>query len=107
MAHPIGHVNNIPTIQFFTGISRNTKSKLYMLSLNGISKIMYCRILINIPFYYEEGKIFVFQQNVGYFLGKHTCAKQASLCDLLTPDFGHTKEWSAAPTVAVNLTPET
>ena len=29
----IGHVNNIPTMQFFTGISRNTKSKLYMLSL--------------------------------------------------------------------------
>ena len=28
-----GHVNSIPTIQFFTGISRNTQSKLYMLSL--------------------------------------------------------------------------
>ena len=28
-----GHVNNIPTMQFFTGISRNTQSKTYMLSL--------------------------------------------------------------------------
>ena len=27
----IGHVNNIPTMQFFAGISRNTQS--YMLSL--------------------------------------------------------------------------
>ena len=31
--NPIGHVNNIPTIQFFIGISRNTQSKSYMLSL--------------------------------------------------------------------------
>ena len=29
----IGHVNNIPTMQFFTGISRNTQSKSYRLSL--------------------------------------------------------------------------
>ena len=29
----IGHVNNIPTMQFFDGISRNTQSKSYMLSL--------------------------------------------------------------------------
>ena len=29
----IGCVNNIPTIQFFTRISRNTQSKSYMLSL--------------------------------------------------------------------------
>ena len=29
----IAHVNNIPTMQFFTGIFRNTQSKLYMLSL--------------------------------------------------------------------------
>ena len=28
----IGHVNNIPTMQFFIGISRNTQSKSYMLS---------------------------------------------------------------------------
>ena len=31
----IGHVNNIFTMQFFTGISRNTQSKPYMLSLTG------------------------------------------------------------------------
>ena len=31
--NPIGHVRNIPTMQFFTGISRNTQSKSYMLSL--------------------------------------------------------------------------
>lgn len=29
----IGHVNNVPTMQFFTGISRNTQSKPYMLSM--------------------------------------------------------------------------
>ena len=29
----IGHVNNIPTMQFLSGISRNTQSKSYMLSL--------------------------------------------------------------------------
>ena len=28
------HVNNIPTMQYFTGISRNTQSKSYMLSLS-------------------------------------------------------------------------
>ena len=31
--HVIGHVHNIPTMQFSTGISRNTQSKTYMLSL--------------------------------------------------------------------------
>ena len=30
--HVIGHVNNIPTMQLFTVISRNTQSKTYMLS---------------------------------------------------------------------------
>ena len=29
----IGHVNNIPTVQFFTEISRDTQQKSYMLSL--------------------------------------------------------------------------
>ena len=29
----IGHVHNIPTMQFFIGTSRNTQSKLYMLTL--------------------------------------------------------------------------
>ena len=29
----IGHVNYIPAMQFFAGISRNTQSKSYMLSL--------------------------------------------------------------------------
>ena len=33
MIDMIGHVNNIPTMQFFTGISRNTQSKSYMLAL--------------------------------------------------------------------------
>ena len=28
-----GHVNNIPKMQFFSGISRNTQSKSYMLPL--------------------------------------------------------------------------
>ena len=31
--HTIGHVNNIPTMQFFTGIPRITQSNSYMLSL--------------------------------------------------------------------------
>ena len=29
----IGHVHNIPTMQFFIGISRNTRSEYYMLLL--------------------------------------------------------------------------
>mgnify|MGYP001797732352 FL=1 len=33
-ADPIEHVNNIPTMQPSTGISRNTKSKSFVLSLN-------------------------------------------------------------------------
>ena len=47
-----GHVNNIPTMQF----SSNTLSKLYTLSLPecvmcmGISKIMHCGILVNMPY---------------------------------------------------------
>ena len=28
MSHPIGHVNTFTTLQFFTGISRNTLSKI-------------------------------------------------------------------------------
>ena len=32
-AELLWHVNNIPTMQFLTGISRTTQSKLYMLSL--------------------------------------------------------------------------
>ena len=32
---PIGHVNNIPTMQLFTGIPRNTQSKCYMLTSTG------------------------------------------------------------------------
>ena len=29
-AERIGHVNNIPTMQFFTGVSKNTQSKSYI-----------------------------------------------------------------------------
>ena len=29
----IEHINSVPKMQFFTGISRNTQSKSYMLSL--------------------------------------------------------------------------
>mgnify|MGYP001801283614 CR=1 FL=1 len=32
--HAIGHVKNVPTMQLFTGISRNTQSKSNMLSLS-------------------------------------------------------------------------
>ena len=47
----IGHVNNIPTMQFFIGIPRNTQSKSFIcynwLSVVGNSKTMHCGILIN------------------------------------------------------------
>ena len=52
----IGYVNNIPTMQFVTGISRNTLSKSYMLSLtetsivSGNSEIMHCGTPINMPY---------------------------------------------------------
>ena len=44
----IEHVNNIPTMQYFNGTSRNTQSK--SLSVSGISKIMHCGILIHMPY---------------------------------------------------------
>ena len=53
----IGHVNNIPTMQSYTGISRNTQLKsynmlcYYRLSVFGISGIMHCGILINMHYY--------------------------------------------------------
>ena len=50
----IGHVKNIPTMQFFIGILRNTQSKSYMLSLMTECvwefEILHCGILINIPY---------------------------------------------------------
>ena len=51
----IGHVNNIPTMQFLTGISSNTQSRraicYYWLSVSANSKIMHWGILINTPYY--------------------------------------------------------
>ena len=32
----LGNVRNIPTMQFFTGISRNTQSKLYNAIIDGV-----------------------------------------------------------------------
>ena len=51
MCFKMGHVNNIPTMQFFTGISRNTQNLIcyHWLSVFGNSKIMHCGILINMP----------------------------------------------------------
>ena len=50
----IGHVHNIPTMQFFTRISGNIQSKSYVLSFAecgpGISKIIHCGILISMPY---------------------------------------------------------
>ena len=54
----IWHVNSIPTMQFFTGTSRNTQWKSYMLSLTlcvcGISKIKHCGIFITMPYWSVE-----------------------------------------------------
>ena len=41
----IGHVNNIPTMRFFNGISRNTYSKSYMLSLTEWVQAFQCNAL--------------------------------------------------------------
>ena len=50
----MGYVNNIPTVQFFTGISRSTPvliiSCYHLLTMSGISKVMHCGILINMPY---------------------------------------------------------
>ena len=45
-------------MQLFTGISRNTQPKSYMLSLTefvsfGISKIMHCGVFINMPYWLD------------------------------------------------------
>ena len=50
---PVWHNNNIPTMQFFNGISRSTRSKSYMLSLTECVwefRMMHCGILINTPY---------------------------------------------------------
>ena len=41
-------------MQFFSGISRNTKSKSYTLSVSGNSEIMHCEILISVPYSFEQ-----------------------------------------------------
>ena len=49
----IGHFHNISTMQFFIGISKNTQSKAYTLSLTKCaenSEIMHCGILISMPY---------------------------------------------------------
>ena len=73
----IGHDNNIPTMQFFAGFSRNTQSKSFMLSLtecvfvivgcscpiwlnrmlfsiNGVRNI-FCRVSVDCIFFSELG----------------------------------------------------
>ena len=51
---PVGNVNNIPTMKFFTGISKNTHSQkllcYHWLGVSGISRVMHCGILINVPY---------------------------------------------------------
>ena len=47
-------LNNIPIMQFRSGIPRNTQSKhicYHWLSVSGVSKIMHCGILINMPYW--------------------------------------------------------
>ena len=51
--HVIGHANNIPTMQFsleFPEILSQNFLCSHWLSLSGNSEIMYCGILINVPF---------------------------------------------------------
>ena len=49
----IDHVSNIPTMQLFTRIFKKTQSNyisyITSLTVSGISKIMHCEILINMP----------------------------------------------------------
>ena len=53
-----GHINNIPTVKFYTGIYRNAQWKPYAIIdwVSGISKIMPCGILINMPYWWDEFK---------------------------------------------------
>ena len=57
----IGRVNNSPTMQFFTGISRNTQLSYichHWLSVSRISKIMHWWTFINMPYYFRLDRIF-------------------------------------------------
>ena len=50
--HWIGHVHNVPTMQFFTGVPKILSQNLISyrwLNAFGDSKIMYCGTLINMP----------------------------------------------------------
>ena len=70
---------NIPTMQFFTGISRNIQSKSYCyhwLRVSGNSKIMHCGILIDMP-YWQTHNFLIFwyrcwkaQQSIDYMSTK-------------------------------------
>ena len=55
------NINNVPTMQLFTGISRNTQAKLYMLSLSecvqGIQKQCIVEYLSTYPIAYKIKKI--------------------------------------------------
>ena len=67
-SNSLEHVNNIPTMQFFTGISRNTQS--------GISKIMHCGILINMP--YQSMWLYVMR----YFIWSHIFSSVSPAADI-------------------------
>ena len=59
---PLGHVDNIPTKQFFTGISRNPQSYNICydwLSVSGISKMMHCGRIMSMRYlsYLSDGAI--------------------------------------------------
>ena len=47
----IGHVSNIPATHIFTGISKYSQNYIFYhwLGVSGISKIMHCGIVINMP----------------------------------------------------------
>ena len=82
----IGRVNNIPTMQFFFAISRNTQSKSYTLSLTvrvwELKKI-HCGILIYMPYWMAGRKSSEAQKFQGYLIPMHPVkSKQKSLLTL-------------------------
>ena len=91
-------------MQFFTDTSRYTRSKLYMLSLTGISKIMHCGILINTPYWislsqatigatihysgivrYMQNRIRVWLRLLRISIQKLHCGSVESRCPIATP----------------------
>ena len=92
-------------MQFFTGFSRNTHSKSYVLSSTecaGITKIMHCLILINKLYVYVVRYPSLCVRQAGYI--SQTKEKQA-LCDTFISDIRSLMKSVCGMKISLSRTP--